>query len=672
MANRSLTFDIFAKDNASGAFNKVGRAAETTGKHMGVLSAHFGHFGAAVRTGVGLAVGAAGIGGLVETFKGFYSEAVEAQKAGAQTAAVIKSTGGVAHISAQQIGDLASSISNKVGVDDEAIQSGENLLLTFTNVRNESGKGKDIFNQATRAIVDMTAGMNNGAISTEGLKASTIQVGKALNDPIKGMTALGKVGVTFTKQQKDQIAGFIKHGQLAKAQGVILNELGKEFGGSAAASATAGQKLGVVWGNIKESIGTALLPAFNAVANWLADKIPKALDTAIGWFHTGRRGVEGLISAFQGEGVTSSGFVGAMEHIGVAVKRIVDSFHNGVTNGQGFTLFLQEVGNAAGVLYRFFMGSVLPMLASFGGFLRDTVLPALLGFGQWLLKIRGWLIPLIAGVLAIVAALRVYAAAMAVVRAATAAWAAVQAILDAVLAANPIGIIILAVIGLAAALIVAWKRSETFRDVVMTVFRGVAGGVLTACKFMLDAVLGFVIGVLHAAGKMPGPLGAPFRTAEKAVRNFRDSADRELAAAQAKVDSWGRAASKPIRKDVTVRVLDRATGVLTTVKRELDQLSGRVVTVTAYTKYGPVTKMSRGGVVTGGTPGRDSVPALLMPGEVVLTVAQARAYRAGHGGGGGTAGTDGEVLVAQFFLDGKMIQESLLTRKRRTGQLGLA
>ena len=38
---------------------------------------------------------------------------------------------------------------NKSGIDDEAIQSGENLLLTFTDIRNEVGKGNDIFNQAT-------------------------------------------------------------------------------------------------------------------------------------------------------------------------------------------------------------------------------------------------------------------------------------------------------------------------------------------------------------------------------------------------------------------------------------------------------------------------------------------------------------------------------------------
>jgi hypothetical protein len=73
------------------------------------------------------------------------------------------------------------------------------MLLTFTNVRNEVGKGNDIFNQSTQAVTDMAAAMNNGEVTTQGVKAASIQLGKALNDPIKGVTALQKVGVSFDR-----------------------------------------------------------------------------------------------------------------------------------------------------------------------------------------------------------------------------------------------------------------------------------------------------------------------------------------------------------------------------------------------------------------------------------------------------------------------------------------
>jgi muramidase (phage lysozyme) len=341
------TFDLLARDRASGPVNKVGDAFEkTSGKARGLVTA-FGAVSAGTRglhstfgligKGAAIAAGAAGLGGLIEGFKGVYQEGREAQKVGAQTAAVIKSTGGIAKVSAVQVGALAESISNKVGVDDEAIQSGENMLLTFTKVRNEAGKGNRIFDQATETITDMAAAMNHGVVTTDGLQKASIQVGKSLNDPIKGITALTKVGVTFTQKQKEQIKSLVEHGHALDAQKVILGELNREFGGSAEAGTTAVKKLGVVFGNIQESIGTALLPSIDKAATWFSKKLPGAVATAgrvIGPIvRTLVSGFSGLAAAFSGEGVTSDGFVGVMENIGVVGKRIVDYVKGTVVPG---------------------------------------------------------------------------------------------------------------------------------------------------------------------------------------------------------------------------------------------------------------------------------------------------------------------------------------------------
>jgi acid phosphatase family membrane protein YuiD len=83
----------------------------------------------------------------------------ESHKIAKQTDAVLKSTGGAANVTAKHVSDLATAISKKTGIDDEAIQSGENLLLTFTKVRNETGKGNKIFDQATRVVTDMSAAL---------------------------------------------------------------------------------------------------------------------------------------------------------------------------------------------------------------------------------------------------------------------------------------------------------------------------------------------------------------------------------------------------------------------------------------------------------------------------------------------------------------------------------
>jgi len=109
-------------------------------------------------------------------------------------------------------------------------------------------------------IQDMSA-----ALGQDG-KSSAIQLGKALNDPIKGITALSRVGVSFTAQQKEAIKADVKRGDTLSAQKIILAELSKEFGGSAAAIATPGMKMDVAWKNLQETIGTKLLPVLAKLA----------------------------------------------------------------------------------------------------------------------------------------------------------------------------------------------------------------------------------------------------------------------------------------------------------------------------------------------------------------------------------------------------------------------
>ena len=306
------------------------------------------------------------------------------------------------------------------------------------------------------------------------------------------------------------------------------------------------------------------------------------------------------------------------------------------------------------------------------------VIKGIIDFGQELRKYGGWIAPIAVGIGAAVVAFKAWAAVTRIV-------AAAQAALDIALAANPVGIVVLAVIaltaafvvawkhsetfrnvvktlgpilipiilgivspvlGIAAALIIAWKQSEKFRDVVTGAFRAVASHVLEAAQIILDGVLGMVIGVLHAAGRMPGPLGAPFRAAEKEVRNFRDSADRQMRLAQARIQQWGREAAKPIRKDVTIRVVDKATGVITTITRELDQLSGRAVSVQVGAVRGPGARANehggiigadtggaRGGLTWVGESGRELVR--LPYGSTVYPHGQSEGMAAAAAGGGG-------------------------------------
>jgi NTP pyrophosphatase (non-canonical NTP hydrolase) len=309
MAGTTLSFNVLAKDNASRTIGKVGQSFGNLHLSVGKVMKGVALVAPAL---AGLAVGAG--------IKDFINDARESAKVGRLTAQVVKSTGGAAKITAEQVGDLATAISNKTGADDEAIQSGQNLLLTFTNIRNGVGKGNDIFNQASRAITDMTAALNDGEVTAEGMKTSSIQLGKALNDPIKGVTALQKVGVSFTAKQKEQIKTLVESGKTMEAQKIILAELGKEFGGAAEAASDPLTKLKTIAGNLSEQIGGYLLPSVDRFATYLGSTAIPAVSKFADSFaaKVGPR-VKAVIGTFTGLG---KNIVKAVGHVDLG--RIAD------------------------------------------------------------------------------------------------------------------------------------------------------------------------------------------------------------------------------------------------------------------------------------------------------------------------------------------------------------
>jgi len=144
------------------------------------------------------------------------------EKALAFTEATLKSTGNVIGTTVKEMADLSAAIQKTTTFADEDVLAAENMLLTYTKI------GKDVFPRATLAIADMSARMGD-------LAGNSRLVGRALQDPVRGLTMLQRMGVTFSAAQQEQIKNFVETNQLAKAQGIILGELEKKFGGSAAA-----------------------------------------------------------------------------------------------------------------------------------------------------------------------------------------------------------------------------------------------------------------------------------------------------------------------------------------------------------------------------------------------------------------------------------------------------
>ncbi len=242
-------FLITADDRASGVFERLGGFLGGFGKlAFGVLAA-----GAAAATGA--------IVGLGSVLNDAVQSAGESADVISQLEAVLKSTGGVAGVTSKEAQDLASSLQKLTRFSDEQILSGENLLLTFTNIKD------DIFPDATKVMLDMSQALG------QDLKSSAIQLGKALQDPILGVTALRRVGVNFSDAQQEVIKSLVESGQLEEAQALILKELQKEFGGSAeAAGKTFAGKLDILnnrFDDMKENLGNKVIP----VLEMLMDRV---------------------------------------------------------------------------------------------------------------------------------------------------------------------------------------------------------------------------------------------------------------------------------------------------------------------------------------------------------------------------------------------------------------
>jgi ElaB/YqjD/DUF883 family membrane-anchored ribosome-binding protein len=180
------------------------RALRAASKDTSHLQKGFHALGTAAKVGLGAGLLAVGFAARSAT-----KELIDAQKVTAQTGAVIKSTGQAANVTAKHVEALGSSLLKKSGIDDEAIKSGENMLLTFKKIRNEAGANNKIFDRATVALLDMDVAMTHGNSTQESLSKTAIRLGKALNDPVKGATALKRVGVDLDESQKKQIETFV-------------------------------------------------------------------------------------------------------------------------------------------------------------------------------------------------------------------------------------------------------------------------------------------------------------------------------------------------------------------------------------------------------------------------------------------------------------------------------
>jgi hypothetical protein len=208
---------------------KFGRGLERAGRGAVVASVGFHGLGRMVGYASASFLGAAGFTAAV---KAGFQEMFEGQKVAAQTNAALRSTGRIAGVSARQISTMAGTLQKLTGYDDEAIQSAENLLLTFTNVRDVAGRNNQIFDQATVATLNLSRTFD------QDLGASAVQLGHVLQAQKIILREVNRETGNAAKAYGRTLPGQIKilqgnlrnlAGELAKTLNPQIKELTRNF-----------------------------------------------------------------------------------------------------------------------------------------------------------------------------------------------------------------------------------------------------------------------------------------------------------------------------------------------------------------------------------------------------------------------------------------------------------
>ena len=139
---------------------------------------------------------------------------------------ILKATGGAAGLSLSEIENLSTEIGIATLASTSKVRDAAGIMLTFKSITG------DAFKDALRLAQDLAE------VGFGDLKMGATQLGKALEDPIVGLGALRRVGVSFTDAQKEMIKVLTMTGRKAEAQRIILDALDQQVGGAGVKAAT--------------------------------------------------------------------------------------------------------------------------------------------------------------------------------------------------------------------------------------------------------------------------------------------------------------------------------------------------------------------------------------------------------------------------------------------------
>jgi hypothetical protein len=395
------------------------------------------------------AVGAtAAAAGAVVVGKALFDASETAGTSNARIEQVFKSMnqfGGGATKAASRVTKLSDTMARQTGIDQNVIKSGAAVLGTFSNISKSADKVGGTFDKTLGLATDLSAA---GFGSVE---SASQMLGKALQDPTKGLTALRRVGVTFTEGQQKQIKAMQEAGNVAGAQKVILKGVQGQVGGVAKATANASDQIRVGFSQIVEKVGLKLVPVFKMLTDF-------ALNV--------------LLPAFE-------------KHVSPALVKLGNWMGD-----DGVMAARKLVAGFKDVVAR----------------VKDVV--------GWIVKNRDWLSALAVAVGAGVAAWQLYVfvtkgipAIMLAMKGAMIAAAGAQKALNLAMKANPIGLVITAIAALVAGLVWFFTKTKTGQKIVKAAWSGIKKAMSAVSTWWTKTAWPAIKAAIKAMGDWFGKVG---------------------------------------------------------------------------------------------------------------------------------------------------------------------
>lgn len=242
--NARLTTTSTGLRSATRQMRNLGQETRTTTARLTRASQALSSFGANVTLKVGVPIAAYG----ALSLKAFNTQ----EQALAKVRQSLKTTGGAVGLTFEQLTAEASRLQGiTLFGDEDTLGQVTSTLLTFTRITG------DAFLKTQGLALDMAA-----KFESVGLGQAAVQLGKALNDPVTGLGALTRTGITFDEKQQRVIKTLAKTGRLAEAQAIIFAALETQIGGTAEALADVGtgklSQLSMAIGDFHEDVGKAI------------------------------------------------------------------------------------------------------------------------------------------------------------------------------------------------------------------------------------------------------------------------------------------------------------------------------------------------------------------------------------------------------------------------------